>query len=157
MQMRQFEFFGAVTYSLRFAFILVYSTFKLPFIVLTLPIVSYLHTLPSLETQAFPFYACIYSRTAFLRHKCTLKWGSEATHFPASQTLLLSPISLLSQTLVCHSQHTYFYSHSVLQSLSGTSQLTHFRRWLGQEIHREALLRSAHILREVYRLLSPWE
>jgi negative elongation factor C/D len=47
--------------------------------------------------------------------------------------------------LVCHSQHTYFYSHSVLQSLSGTSQLIHFRKWLGQEIHREALLRKHEV------------
>ena len=67
---------------------------------------------------------------------------------PPSPLFSLPPSPLFSlppsQQLVCHSQHTYFYSHSVLQSLSGSSgssQLTQFRRWLGHEIHREALLR----------------
>ena len=95
-----FEVFGAVTYSLRFAltfahqnrfaFIRVYSTFEL------LPIVSYLHTLPSLETQAFPSYA-----RQFFAIKYTLKWGSKATHVlsPSSSRLWCATVSTPTSTL----------------------------------------------------------
>lgn len=40
--------------------------------------------------------------------------------------------------LVCHSQHTYFYSQTVLQLLEGGEGLADFRRWLSQEIQRAA-------------------
>ena len=72
--------------------------------------------------------------------------------FPSFILILLPfPPSPSHQHLVCHSQHTFFYSQAVLQSLSGSAEVSNsadvkdFLQWLNQEMQKEAQGRSAEI------------
>ena len=47
--------------------------------------------------------------------------------------------------LICHSQQTYFYSQTVLHSLSSTDGLKDFQHWLAEEMQKEAQQRGHEV------------
>ena len=57
---------------------------------------------------------------------------------------LLPPCSFSClQQLVCHSQHTYFYSQAMVHALGEKNrEHSHFIHWLSEEIQKEARKRS---------------